>query len=139
MRGNERAVAPVVSTILVVAIAIILAATVAVFVLDLGERTSDPAPTTSFEFEETDDGTVLATHISGDTIASAALDVQDDTGTNGVVLVPSDVDAPGNQNLLLTITAHGVSLDPVLSNQVKSSSLALQQRSERALLTTRTT
>lgn len=43
MRGNERAVAPVVSTILVVAIAIILAATVAVFVLDLGERTSDPA------------------------------------------------------------------------------------------------
>ena len=38
---------------------------------------------------------------------------QDDTGTNGVVLVPSDVDAPGSQNLLLTITAHGVGLDPV--------------------------
>ena len=38
---------------------------------------------------------------------------QDDTDTNGVVLVPSDVDAPGEQNLLLTITAHGVGLDPV--------------------------
>ena len=38
---------------------------------------------------------------------------QDDTDTNGVVLVPSDVDAPGDQNLLLTITAHGVGLDPV--------------------------
>jgi len=39
---------------------------------------------------------------------------QDDTDTNGVVLVPSDVDAPGDQNLLLTITAHGVGLDPVV-------------------------
>lgn len=38
---------------------------------------------------------------------------QDDTSTNGVVLVPSDVDAPGDQNLLLTITAHSAGLDPV--------------------------
>ena len=38
---------------------------------------------------------------------------QDDTDTNGVCLVPSDVGVPGDQNLLLTITAHGVDLDPV--------------------------
>lgn len=38
---------------------------------------------------------------------------QDDTDTNGVCLVPSDIDAPGEQNLLLTITGHGADLDPV--------------------------
>ena len=38
---------------------------------------------------------------------------QDDTNTNGVVLVPGDIEAPGDQNLLLTITAHDAGLDPV--------------------------
>lgn len=76
MRGNNRGVAPVVATILLVAIAVILAATVATFVLDLTERTGDPAPTVTFEIEQTDTRTVLARHAGGQTLDRANLAVR---------------------------------------------------------------
>lgn len=54
MAQQDRAVTPVISTILMVAIVIILATVISTFALGLAENLTDPAPTvgqTSGEFE----------------------------------------------------------------------------------------
>jgi flagellin-like protein len=71
---DDRAVSPAIATILMVAIAVVLAATTSVFVLDLGESVQDPGPMigeSSGEFiagGDGDDQVVRITHIAGDTV-----------------------------------------------------------------------
>lgn len=70
----DRAVSPVISTILMVAIVVILAATISVFVLGLGEDIQDPAPNVAQSSGELitqdgfDGGIVRITHIAGDSV-----------------------------------------------------------------------
>jgi flagellin-like protein len=78
---RARAVAPVISTILMVAIAVVLAATISVFVLDLGESVEDPAPTvgqstgTLVGGTDNDDQLVRITHVAGDNIAVEDMEI----------------------------------------------------------------
>lgn len=75
MNRQDRAATPVVSTILIVAIVIILAATVSVFFLGVTEDINEPAPNvadTTGEFEvgsaDSDNQVVQITHIAVDNV-----------------------------------------------------------------------
>ncbi|QSG10571.1 Pilin/Flagellin, FlaG/FlaF family [Halapricum desulfuricans] len=78
----DRAVAPVVSTILLVAIAVILAATVSMFVFDFGEEVEETAPVvgqSSGDFDAFDSGSdeqiVTVRHVAGDDIPVEEMEV----------------------------------------------------------------
>jgi FlaG/FlaF family flagellin (archaellin) len=82
MTGDTRAVVPVVSVILVTAVVVILASTVSIFVLQLGEDVSDSGPNVVFEIEYDyfDDGvpkndSVRITHTGGDVLDRERLEV----------------------------------------------------------------
>lgn len=81
MAKPSRAVAPVISTILLVAIAVILAATISVLVLDFGEEIQDPAPKigqSSGEFVKQDGfegGIIRIEHIAGDSVPVEEIEV----------------------------------------------------------------
>jgi flagellin-like protein len=87
--AHTRGVAPVVGVILMVGITVLLAATAAYFVTDLGQSQADP-PTASFSFDydaSSTDESLTITHTSGDTIPSDKLyivveDAQLSTGTD---------------------------------------------------------
>lgn len=67
--GEQRAVTPVVSNILVVAIVVILAAVVSVFALGIAEDVRNGAPQASFEFTVDDTtGDVIVTQTGGETL-----------------------------------------------------------------------
>lgn len=68
MHGSDRGVSPVVSTTLLVAVVVVLAATTSVFALGLGEKVSDPAPSAVLDTEETENETVTMAHVAGETI-----------------------------------------------------------------------
>lgn len=80
-RGNERSVSPVISVILVVAITVVLAATISVFVLGIGEKLQDPGPNVAESSGEFVSGTALdkqivrITHIAGDSVPAEELEV----------------------------------------------------------------
>jgi len=71
LANNDRAVSPVIGVILMVAITVILAAVIAVFVLGLGGST-EAAPTASVVCEN---GTL--THNGGDTLNNESLSLSD--------------------------------------------------------------
>ena len=71
MDQRDRAVTPVISTILFVAIVVILATTVSVAVLGVAENLTEPAPIVSDTMGEFDAGNtqiVRITHVAGDSI-----------------------------------------------------------------------
>jgi flagellin-like protein len=73
--ARTRGVAPVVGVILMVGITVLLAATAAYFVTDLGQSQADP-PTASFSFDYDASGaseSLTITHTSGDTLGSEEL------------------------------------------------------------------
>lgn len=71
---QDRAVAPVISTILLVAVTVILASVIAVFVIGLGEDVENPGPNvgkSSGEFVaggQGDEQVVRITHVAGDPV-----------------------------------------------------------------------
>ena len=70
LHDSERAVSPVIGVILMVAITVILAAVIGVFVLGLGDELGDgAAPQATVSFGESDEGNVTLTHQGGDTLA----------------------------------------------------------------------
>jgi len=75
----DRAVTPVVSTILVVAIVVVLATTISVFLFGATENLNEPAPIvgqTSGEFEPGADAQrVRITHISGEGVPAEELEI----------------------------------------------------------------
>jgi flagellin-like protein len=68
-RGDDRAVSPVIGVILMVAITVILAAVIGVYVLSLGSEFQQASPTASFTFDfaENAEFDVTATHNGGAT------------------------------------------------------------------------
>lgn len=73
--NDFRGVVPVISVILVVGIAVVLAAVTSVLALGLGEELSDTGPTASFEVDK-QNSIVVLTHGSGDTVEATNLDVK---------------------------------------------------------------
>jgi len=74
MPEQDRAVSPVISTILMVAIVVILSATISVFVLGLGEDIQNPSPVVGQSTGNIDPnsggngGIITVTHIAGDSV-----------------------------------------------------------------------
>ena len=74
MRKKDRAVTPAISSILIVAIVVILAATVSVFALGFVDETQEPSPvvgqsTGDLEPVDSGDGGIITvTHIAGDSV-----------------------------------------------------------------------
>lgn len=77
MTRPGRAVASAVSTILLVAVAVILTATISVVVLDLTDKANDPGPQIVFDVDknQTDDKRIVATHKAGDVIPIEELNI----------------------------------------------------------------
>jgi len=77
----DRAVAPVVSTVLMVAVAVILAATISVFVLGFGEEVEETAPVVGQSSGTFENGTnsekqiVTIRHVAGDDIPVKEMEV----------------------------------------------------------------
>lgn len=78
--SDDRAVSPVIGVILMVAVTVILAATIGAFVLNFGQGLQTNAPQSSFTFEYADDGAgtdndeLTVTYESGEQIDAVALD-----------------------------------------------------------------
>jgi len=78
---DTRAVSSVISTILLVAVVVVLAAVVSVFALDFGAAVDETAPVvsqSSGEFvpqERFNGGVVLITHVAGETVAVSSLEI----------------------------------------------------------------
>lgn len=81
MGSNQRGASTVIGVVLMVALVVVLAATVSVFVLGFGEESDEPAPIvveTSGEFvpgSGTDEQVVRLTHIGGDTVDVENLEI----------------------------------------------------------------
>jgi len=75
-RPTDRAVTPVVSHVLLVAIAIVLAVTVSVFALGIVEQFEQAPPTAAFETDYTADNGLVLQHRSGDVLDPEELRVQ---------------------------------------------------------------
>lgn len=101
MRDRDRAVLPVISTILLVAIVVILTVTISVFVLGLGEDIRDPAPNVAQSSGELitqdgfDGGIVRITHVAGDPVEVENMEIAVDAtdacdGTARIVNLPSE-------------------------------------------------
>jgi flagellin-like protein len=79
MNRQDRAVTPVISTILMVAIVVILAAVISTFALGFAENFSDPAPTvgdTTGEFVPgADEQVVRITHVAGDSVPVEEIEI----------------------------------------------------------------
>ena len=88
---EERAVSPVIGVILMVAITVILAAVVGSFVLGLGDRVSESAPTAQISFEyDSDANDVTLIHDGGSSFSSDSVNLIGSGGTD------SDLDNWGN-------------------------------------------
>ncbi len=74
MGHDSRAVSPVISVILMVAVVVILSATVSVFALSIGEDTSDVSPSVTFSIDYQDEQVVLL-HAAGEAVTTSALNV----------------------------------------------------------------
>jgi len=81
MGSSSRAVSPVIGNILLVAIVVILAATISVFVLGFADQVNQPAPIVGQSSGElapqagNDDGIIRITHVAGDTIRVSNMEV----------------------------------------------------------------
>ncbi|WEL18611.1 Pilin/Flagellin, FlaG/FlaF family [Halorhabdus sp. SVX81] len=73
---EDRAVTPVVSNVLLVAIAIILGVTVSVFALGIVEQVGQSPPTAAFETDYTADNGLVLQHRGGDVLDVGGLSVQ---------------------------------------------------------------
>ena len=81
---EERAVSPVIGVILMVAITVILAAVVGSFVLGLGDRVSETAPTAqiSFEYDSSATQSVTLFHDGGSSFSSDNVRLTGSGGTD---------------------------------------------------------
>jgi flagellin-like protein len=76
-QGPDRGVAPIVSTVLLVAVVVVIGATVAVLALGLGESTSANPPKAVLDtVDKADNGTVFVRHQAGETIDREQLRVR---------------------------------------------------------------
>lgn len=100
---DNRAVSPVIGVILMVAITVILAAVIGVFVLDIGNSVADAPPSAQFSVDYADDGSsVNITHEGGDTVDTDDIyvtvdgDTEDDTSSTITVDYGGDSLSSGN-------------------------------------------
>ena len=72
---SERAVSPVIGVILMVAITVILAAVIGVFVLEFGSSVSDSPPTVQFDMTVNSDNNAKILHEGGDVFEADSVSI----------------------------------------------------------------
>jgi len=72
---SERAVSPVIGVILMVAITVILAAVIGVFVLEFGSSVSDSPPTVQFDMTVDSDNNATILHEGGDVFEADSVSI----------------------------------------------------------------
>lgn len=86
---SERAVSPVIGVILMVAITVILAAVIGVFVLEFGSSVSDSPPTVQFDMTVDSDNNAKILHEGGDVFEADSVSItnneSEDTFESGSV------------------------------------------------------
>lgn len=114
MGEHARGVASVISTILMVAVVVILAATISVFVLELGESVSEPAPNAQFqiEYDYFGDGvakndSIRITHLGGDELDRERLEIR-----IGGDVVYNETGDSETSNSSITLPGLRVEVDP---------------------------
>lgn len=141
MRQTERGVSPVISTILMVAVVVVLAATTSIFVFGVGEAVTDPAPGATFDEKQTENGTVVLTHTAGEAIDRQNLAVRggkiNDTTTPDTITAGSQIavdparekvtlvwETDGNSATLASASGLGTTAsDPALVTQTDADAL----------------
>lgn len=115
---TDRGVTPVVGIVLLIAITLLLASTVAAFALAMGDQGQQPAvPTTALEFEyeavSEDNDTLAIVHKSGETLEDSTIEVvledadcEDDGDANGRYAA-ADLGAPSVLSAGESITIDG--------------------------------
>jgi FlaG/FlaF family flagellin (archaellin) len=107
---DQRAVTPVVGTVLLVAVLVVVGAVVGAYTLDLAGAVDDGAPNAAFDVEW-DQGTrtLTLTYAGGDAIDEANTDRlvvsirdDDDTGSNDYLLAEGDWATPSNGGFPVT-------------------------------------
>lgn len=100
MYSQDRAVTPIIATILMLAIVVILSATVSTFTLDITEGINEPAPNvadTTGEFKPgSNSQTVQITHIAGDSVNVENIEIIVRASGPGVNEEVRLVDLPGD-------------------------------------------
>ena len=76
---SERAVSPVIGVILMVAITVILAAVIGVFVLEFGSSVSDSPPTVQFDMTVDSDNNATILHEGGDVFEADSVSITNNT------------------------------------------------------------
>lgn len=117
MGNDSRAVSSAISVILMVAIVVILSATISVFVLSLGEDTSDVSPSVTFSIDQQDEQVILL-HAAGESIAASALNV---TGVKGWRASADTLDA--GEQITANPRPDAESIDIVWANEEVSATL----------------
>jgi flagellin-like protein len=106
LRADDRAVGPVIGTILIVGITVILAAVAGTYIVTFGEQTQQTTPQASFEFDYEADpspggplydggtgGELTIRHDGGDTLPADRIAIRDDDGNELSAPFASDVTA----------------------------------------------
>ncbi|MFT4930966.1 MAG: flagellin-like protein [Natronomonas sp.] len=122
--SSSKAVSSVISTVLMVALVVILAATVSVFVLDLTGEGNQPAPIVKQSSGElivqdnSSGGKINLTHVAGDSLTASNLEIvvnaEDPCGKSGRLV---NLPAPGND---LRPTSEYVRGDDIFDNSWNS-------------------
>ena len=76
---SEKAVSPVIGVILMVAITVILAAVIGVFVLEFGSSVSDSPPTVQFDMTVDSDNNATILHEGGDVFEADSVSITNNT------------------------------------------------------------
>jgi len=125
---EDRAVSPVISVILMVAITVILTATISVFVLGFSEDSNDTAPVvgqTSGEFEpgsNSDQQIVRITHVAGDSV-----DVE-----NIEIIVRASGPGVGTEARLVNLPGDGFFTGSLADSNINGNDDLIDQRSQSA-------
>jgi len=80
---NNRGVSSVVAVLLMVAVTVILATTVGVFVFDIGSESTETSPQVGWEYDF-NGSDVEATFINGDAVEAAYLEVKGDCSVSSI-------------------------------------------------------
>ena len=134
---DDRAVSPVIATILMVAVLVVLSATASTVFLGVGSELRDPAPTiaqssgTLVAQEGTDGGIVTITHVAGDTVPVSELAVASDACGERERLVNLPEDPSNNAGRFAdTNVASGDISESIVSGGFEADLRALDSRTD---------
>lgn len=109
---DQRAISPVLGTILMVAIVVILAALVGGLMLEFSSETPEETPITAVEFDwEVEEGAIVVTHRGGDTIDPDRLELH---GPGEIVSKPAELSA--GESLVIEVADPDGDLDLVYTD-----------------------